>query len=65
MGQHKYNPTALAAKQGKLPPKRPKWSEDELYLAMPPELQHKVAMLTGTMAAIALSGPQYNKETMK
>lgn len=30
MGQHKYNPTALAAKEGKLPPKPKKMSQSEL-----------------------------------
>ena len=29
MGQHKYNPTAQAAKEGKLPPKPPKISKRE------------------------------------
>lgn len=60
MGQHKYNPTAIAAKEGKLPPKKPKWAEDELYKAMPRDLQKKVAMLTGTMAALSFAMPQYN-----
>lgn len=27
MGQHKHNPTAIAAKEGKLPPKPPKKSK--------------------------------------
>ena len=27
MGAHKYNPTAIAAKEGKLPPKAPKPSK--------------------------------------
>ena len=30
MGQHKYNPTAIAAKEGKLPPKQKKMSKAEL-----------------------------------
>lgn len=30
MGQHKYNPTALAAKEGKLPPKPKKMPQSEL-----------------------------------
>jgi len=30
MGQHKYNKTALAAKEGKLPPKEPKKTSTEL-----------------------------------
>ena len=29
MGQHKYNPTAIAAKEGKIPPKPPKPSKAE------------------------------------
>ena len=29
MGQHKHNPTAIAAKEGKLPPKPPKLSKAE------------------------------------
>lgn len=29
MGQHKYNPTAIAAKEGKLPPKPSKLSRSE------------------------------------
>lgn len=29
MGHHKYNPTAIAAKEGKLPPKLPKKSKKE------------------------------------
>lgn len=60
MGQHKHNPTAIAKKEGKLPPKKPKWAEDELYKAMPEDLRKKVAMLTGTLAALDCSLPQYN-----
>ena len=29
MGQHKHNPTAIAAKNGELPPKKPKMSKRE------------------------------------
>lgn len=29
MGQHKYNPTALAAKRGELPPKPPRMGKRE------------------------------------
>lgn len=29
MGQHKYNPTAIAAKEGKLPPKSPRLTKAE------------------------------------
>lgn len=30
MGQHKFNPTAIAAKNGELPPKPPKKSKREI-----------------------------------
>lgn len=30
MGQHKHNPTAIAAREGKLPPKPQKMSKKEL-----------------------------------
>ena len=30
MGAHKYNPTAIAAKNGELPPKSPKKSKREI-----------------------------------
>lgn len=30
MGAHKYNPVAIAAKRGELPPKKPKLSKKEL-----------------------------------
>ena len=29
MGEHKYNPTAIAAREGKLPPKKQKMSKRE------------------------------------
>ena len=37
MGQHKYNPTAIKAKNGELPPKAPKMSKrekDAMLMAM-------------------------------
>lgn len=61
MGQHKHNPIAIAAKEGKLPPKQPKWTDDELFQAMPQELKEKLARLHVLNAALPLSGPQYNK----
>lgn len=33
MGQHKYNPTAIAAKEGKIPPKEPKPTKTEIERA--------------------------------
>lgn len=34
MGQHKYNPTAIAAKNGELPPKKKKMSKAEEQFLM-------------------------------
>ena len=34
MGQHKYNPTAIAAKEGKLPPKPKQMSKREVERLM-------------------------------
>lgn len=49
MGQHKYNPTAIAAKNGELPPKPPKMSKRErealLYAAMK-NAMHEKGLLT-------------------
>lgn len=38
MGEHKYNPTAIAAREGKLPPKKRKMSKRETER----ELRHLV-----------------------
>ena len=49
MGQHKFNPTAIAAKNGELPPKPPKMSKREseaaLYAAMG-KAMHEIGLLT-------------------
>ena len=49
MGQHKFNPTAVAAKNGELPPKPPKMSKREreaaLYAAMG-KAMHEKGLLT-------------------
>ena len=58
MGQHKHNPTAIAAKNGELPPKKREWRltkrQTERLLkteilsrctplyALPPELQNRI-----------------------
>lgn len=51
MGQHKYNPTAIAAKNGELPPKPKKLSkrEREAYL------QIAVENATRKVVGVALS----------
>ena len=45
VGQHKHNPTAIAAKEGKLPPKPAKMSKAErealLRIAMKTELMRR------------------------
>ena len=61
MGQHKHNPTAIAAKEGNLPPKTAEHNEDERLDALPTGLKKKAALLASTMAAIAsITGGGYN-----
>ena len=43
MGEHKYNPVAIAAKNGKLPPKKPGLSMHKQKLLM----MAKIDQLTG------------------
>ena len=43
MGEHKYNPVAIAAKNGKLPPKKPGLSMRKQRLLM----MDKIDQLTG------------------
>lgn len=46
MGQHKYNPTAIAAKEGRIPPKPPKLSKAEkeraIYEALARAMQERL-----------------------
>lgn len=48
MGQHKRNPVAIAAKNGELPPKKPKKSkaqvERSLYAMMQERLYNSIAL---------------------
>lgn len=57
MGQHKYNPTAIAAKEGKLSPKSPKKSkrqmDAELRMATLAALEKQVP---GTAAILGMVG---------
>lgn len=59
MGAHKYNPTAIAAKNGELPPKPPKKSKRELDREMMELIQEK----TGINEIYARTGiePVYGK----
>ena len=60
MGQHKHNPTAIAAKEGKLPPKPQKKSkrqrEAELRIAALAALEKNVP---GTAAIMGMIGGPY------
>lgn len=42
MGQHKYNPTAIAAARGELPPKPPKMSKREADRLLMAEVQRRL-----------------------
>ena len=42
MGQHKHNPTAIAAKNGELPPKRPKMTKREKERILYSEIEAKM-----------------------
>lgn len=46
MGEHKYNPVAIAAKNGKLPPKKPGLSMHKRRML----LMAKIEQLTGLSA---------------
>ena len=57
MGQHKYNPTAIAAARGELPPKPPKKSkrqrDAEMHMAVLAALEKHVP---GTAAILGMGG---------
>lgn len=44
MGEHKYNPTAIKSKNGKLPPKKPTASKREIDRAIRAEIERKVGI---------------------
>lgn len=44
MGEHKYNPTAIAAKKGELPPKKKKMSKREREHFVCVELQKRLGV---------------------
>lgn len=53
MGQHKYNPTAIAAKEGKLPPKQQKKSKAELERELEGMIWSELVKRSPATAAIA------------
>ena len=54
MGQHKHNPTAIAAKNGALPPKKPKMSKREREALMAAIIREKTGInrLLSTMKEV-------------
>ena len=57
MGAHKYNPTAIAAKNGELPPKPPKKSKAELERELYAEIQRlMIEKVPGTKEIINTIG---------
>lgn len=56
MGQHKHNPTAIAAKEGKLPPKPKKMSQSELRGAIISAFVQKYPKEASLMLALGMRG---------
>lgn len=64
MGQHKHNPTAIAAKKGELPPKPPKPGKRERDAMLHAEMikaLHKKGLDTPFMLAEAIADAPYRK----
>lgn len=63
MGQHKYNPTAIAAKEGKLPPKPRKKSkrqrDAELYNAVENAMRKVVGVAPSDLVDTYTDGRYY------
>lgn len=47
MGQHKYNPTAIKAKNGEIPPKPPRMSKREQMMILDAMIVQKMREITG------------------
>lgn len=47
MGQHKYNSTAIKAKNGEIPPKPPKMSKRERTVILDAQIRQKMREVTG------------------
>lgn len=52
MGQHKYNPTAIAAKNGELPPKPKKMGKRETERLLMREIGREIERRTGIYSAL-------------
>lgn len=44
MGQHKYNPTAIKAKNGEIPPKPPRMSKREKLIMIDAEIRKRMGI---------------------
>ena len=55
MGEHKHNPTAIAAKKGELPLKKPKMSKRKLDVLM----RKKIQDATGLSRIVRALGGEY------
>ena len=55
MGEHKHNPTAIAAKNGELPPKKPKMSKRKLDVLV----RKKIQDATGLPQIVRALGGEY------
>lgn len=47
MGQHKYNPTAIKAKNGEIPPKPPRMSKREQMILMEIRIEAEIRKRMG------------------
>lgn len=47
MGQHKYNPTAIKAKNGEIPPKPPRMSKREQMILMEIRIEAEIRKRIG------------------
>lgn len=58
MGEHKYNPTAIAAREGKLPPKKQKMSKRETERELRRLVFVEVHKRLGIAAVVASAPPK-------
>ena len=63
MGQHKYNPTAIAAKEGKIPPKPPKLSKKQrdfmVFNAVENAMRKTIGMAPSDLTNMYTDGKMY------
>lgn len=57
MGEHKYNPNCIKAKNGELPPKPPKKSKREVERELYDLVKSKFDERTGGLASLLLNMP--------